>query len=112
MKCTKGDGGFLASCIAVADTVVNMAKVNVGEAKALACRFDQLPEWQYLSTYVDASLPGMREKALQKLLTEVYPARPVRAALNPFASTIGSLLPFLVSGSVIISCTTSRLPWA
>lgn len=28
---------------------------------------------------------------------------PVRAALNPFASTIGYLLPFVVSGSVIVS---------
>ena len=32
---------------------------------------------------------------------------PVRAALNPFASTIGYLLPFLVSGSVIISVVLS-----
>ena len=32
---------------------------------------------------------------------------PVRAALNPFASTIGYLLPFTVSGSVIISVVFS-----
>ncbi len=32
---------------------------------------------------------------------------PVRAALNPFASTIGYLLPFLVSGSVIVSVVLS-----
>jgi len=32
---------------------------------------------------------------------------PVRAALNPFASTIGYLLPFTVSGSVIISVVMS-----
>ncbi len=32
---------------------------------------------------------------------------PVRAALNPFASTIGYLLPFVVSGSVIISVVMS-----
>jgi peptide/nickel transport system permease protein len=32
---------------------------------------------------------------------------PVRAALNPFASTIGYLLPFMVSGSVIISVVLS-----
>lgn len=32
---------------------------------------------------------------------------PVRAALNPFASTIGYLLPFTVSGSVIISVVLS-----
>ena len=28
---------------------------------------------------------------------------PVRAAMNPFASTIGYLFPFLVSGSIIVS---------
>jgi peptide/nickel transport system permease protein len=33
---------------------------------------------------------------------------PVRAALNPFASTIGYLLPFMVSGSVIISVVLSQ----
>src|SRR6516225_265495 len=32
---------------------------------------------------------------------------PVRAALNPFASTIGYLFPYLVSGSVIISVVLS-----
>ena len=32
---------------------------------------------------------------------------PVRAALNPFASTIGYLLPFTISGSVIISVVLS-----
>jgi peptide/nickel transport system permease protein len=32
---------------------------------------------------------------------------PVRAALNPFASTIGYLLPYTVSGSVIISVVLS-----
>ena len=28
---------------------------------------------------------------------------PVRAAMNPFASTVGYLIPFLVSGSIIVS---------
>jgi peptide/nickel transport system permease protein len=28
---------------------------------------------------------------------------PVRAALNPFASTIGYIFPFIVSGSIIVS---------
>ena len=37
---------------------------------------------------------------------------PVRAALNPFASTIGYLLPFMVSGSVIISVVLSLPRWA
>ena len=32
---------------------------------------------------------------------------PVRAALNPFASTIGYLLPFVVSGSIVISVVLS-----
>ena len=32
---------------------------------------------------------------------------PVRAALNPFASTIGYLLPFTVSGSIIVSVVLS-----
>jgi peptide/nickel transport system permease protein len=32
---------------------------------------------------------------------------PVRAALNPFASTIAYLFPYLVSGSVIISIVMS-----
>ena len=32
---------------------------------------------------------------------------PVRAALNPFASTIGYLLPYPVSGSIIISVVLS-----
>ena len=32
---------------------------------------------------------------------------PVRAALNPFASTIGYLLPYMVSGAVIISVVLS-----
>jgi peptide/nickel transport system permease protein len=32
---------------------------------------------------------------------------PVRAALNPYASTIGYLLPFIVSGSIIVSVVLS-----
>jgi len=32
---------------------------------------------------------------------------PVRAALNPFASTIGYLFPFVVSGSIVISLVMS-----
>jgi peptide/nickel transport system permease protein len=32
---------------------------------------------------------------------------PVRAALNPFASTIGYLFPFIVSGSIIVSLVLS-----
>ena len=32
---------------------------------------------------------------------------PVRAALNPFASTVGYLFPFIVSGSIIVSLVLS-----
>jgi peptide/nickel transport system permease protein len=32
---------------------------------------------------------------------------PVRAALNPFVSTLGYLFPFIVSGSVIVSVVLS-----
>jgi peptide/nickel transport system permease protein len=39
--------------------------------------------------------------------TRVVLKYPVRAALNPFASTIGYLLPYVVSGSIIISVVMS-----
>jgi len=39
--------------------------------------------------------------------TRVILKYPVRAALNPFASTIGYLLPFVVSGSIIVSVVLS-----
>jgi peptide/nickel transport system permease protein len=32
---------------------------------------------------------------------------PVRVALNPFASTVGYLLPYVVSGSIIVSLVLS-----
>ena len=49
---------------------------------------------------VTARAKGMRERrAILKY--------PVRAALNPFASTIGYLFPFVVSGSIIISLVLS-----
>ena len=35
--------------------------------------------------------------------TRVIMKYPVRAAMNPFASTVGYLIPFLVSGSIIVS---------
>ncbi len=49
---------------------------------------------------VTARARGLRER-------RVIMKYPVRAALNPFASTIGYLLPFVVSGSVIISVVLS-----
>lgn len=39
--------------------------------------------------------------------TRVIIKYPVRAAMNPFASTIGYLFPFLVSGSIIVSLVLS-----
>lgn len=39
--------------------------------------------------------------------TRVIMKYPVRAALNPFASTIGYLFPFIVSGSIIVSLVLS-----
>ncbi|MHA1566260.1 MAG: ABC transporter permease [Alphaproteobacteria bacterium] len=49
---------------------------------------------------VTARAKGMRER-------NVILKYPVRAALNPFASTIGYLFPFVVSGSIIISLVLS-----
>ena len=49
---------------------------------------------------VTARAKGLPEK-------RVVMKYPVRAALNPFASTIGYLLPFVVSGSVIVSVVLS-----
>lgn len=46
-----------------------------------------------------------RAKGLSE--TRVIIKYPVRAALNPFASTIGYLFPFLVSGSIIVSLVLS-----
>jgi peptide/nickel transport system permease protein len=39
--------------------------------------------------------------------TRVILKYPVRAALNPFASTVGYLFPFIVSGSIIVSLVLS-----
>ena len=39
--------------------------------------------------------------------TRVIMKYPVRAALNPFASTVGYLFPFIVSGSIIVSLVLS-----
>ena len=49
---------------------------------------------------VTARAKGLREN-------RVILKYPVRAALNPFASTIGYLFPFVVSGSIIISLVLS-----
>lgn len=49
---------------------------------------------------VTARAKGLRER-------RVILKYPVRAALNPFASTIGYLFPFIVSGSIIVSLVLS-----
>ncbi len=49
---------------------------------------------------VTARAKGLRER-------NVILKYPVRAALNPFASTIGYLFPFVVSGSIIVSLVLS-----
>ncbi len=46
-----------------------------------------------------------RAKGLSE--TRVIMKYPVRAALNPFASTIGYLFPYIVSGSIIVSLVLS-----
>ena len=46
-----------------------------------------------------------RAKGLSE--TRVIMKYPVRAALNPFVSTIGYIFPFLVSGSIIVSLVLS-----
>jgi len=46
-----------------------------------------------------------RAKGLSE--TRVIIKYPVRAAMNPFASTIGYIFPFLVSGSIIVSLVLS-----
>jgi peptide/nickel transport system permease protein len=46
-----------------------------------------------------------RAKGLSQ--TRVILKYPVRAALNPFASTIGYIFPFIVSGSIIVSLVLS-----
>ncbi|MCB0115717.1 MAG: ABC transporter permease [Caldilineaceae bacterium] len=46
-----------------------------------------------------------RAKGLSK--TRVILKYPVRAALNPFASTVGYIFPFIVSGSIIVSLVLS-----
>jgi len=49
----KGDTGFLACCVSVADTLANMGEVNIGGENELANSLDELPEWQYLTRFYD-----------------------------------------------------------
>ena len=49
---------------------------------------------------ITARAAGMSERSLVLKY-------PVRVALNPFASTVGYLLPYILSGSVIVSVVLS-----
>ena len=50
-----------------------------------------------------------RAKGLSE--TRVILKYPVRAALNPFASTIGYIIPFIVSGSIVVSLVMGSAYW-
>jgi len=45
----RGDGGFLASCVSVADTMANLSKINIGGEKKITVEFEKLPEWVHLN---------------------------------------------------------------
>jgi putative nucleotidyltransferase with HDIG domain len=47
------DRGLLASCISVADSLANMANVNIVGAAKLASSLDALEEWKYLTTFFE-----------------------------------------------------------
>ena len=46
-----GDEGFLACCIALADTLTGIADVNLDRFKDYSSDFQDLPEWQHLSRW-------------------------------------------------------------
>jgi putative nucleotidyltransferase with HDIG domain len=47
------DAGLLASCVSVADSLANLANVNIGGAAKLASSLDTLEEWKYLTTFFE-----------------------------------------------------------
>lgn len=47
----EGDGGFLAACVSVADTLANLGHVNIGGAVELASSLEDMPEWKYLTQF-------------------------------------------------------------
>lgn len=47
----EGDGGFLSSCICVADVLANLGDVSIGGEKPLLHPFAELPEWLYLNQW-------------------------------------------------------------
>ncbi len=46
-----GDEGFLACCIAVADTLTSMADANLEGSRDYSGDFEDLPEWKHLSRW-------------------------------------------------------------
>lgn len=46
-----GDGGFLASCISVADYLANLRDINIGGNAELASTLEDLEEWKFLTTF-------------------------------------------------------------
>jgi hypothetical protein len=46
-----GDGGFLASCVYVADVLANLGDISIGGEKPLTHPFEELPEWLYLNQW-------------------------------------------------------------
>lgn len=49
-----GDGGFLAACVSVADTLANLGDVSIGGEKPLLHPFEELAEWQYLNQWFNS----------------------------------------------------------
>jgi len=48
-----GDGGFLACCVSVADTLANLGDVNIGGQKEIVHSLEELPEWQNLTQFFE-----------------------------------------------------------
>ena len=47
----EGDNGFLAACLAVADSLAHRAHTSLGGEANLNCAFEELPEWQNLARF-------------------------------------------------------------
>ncbi len=49
LELPEGDGGFLACCISVADTMTNLGSLNLEGYKSAPESIEELPEWKYLN---------------------------------------------------------------
>jgi len=49
----EGDGGFLACCVSVADTLANLGDVNIGGQKEIVQSLEELPEWKNLTQFFE-----------------------------------------------------------